>query len=83
MRRRIDLLLVRPGSQAGLLLEVHGAPLDLVDDLVDTGAMRRGGRGPVEGLTVDHQRDVDDVGALGAPMPLQRQLHDRVAPVVQ
>ena len=77
------LLLVGPGADAGLLAMVDGAPLELVDDLVDAAPMGRPGRVGPEGLAVDDQRDLDDVRVRQAPVLLDRELDQRVAPIVE
>ncbi len=70
-------------SEARLLLEVDGAALDLVDDHVDAGLVRGAGGVTTQGLAVDDQGHLDDVGIVDAPMLLQGQLHDGVAAVVE
>ena len=79
-----DLLLglgARP--EAGLALEVDRLPLDLVDDGVHAGFVGDGGGVAAQGLAVDHERYLDDVGVGRTPMVFDRELDDRVAPVVQ
>ena len=77
------LLLGRPGPDPRLLAVVDRPPLELVDDLVDAGPVGLGRRVRPQGPAVDHERDLDDVRVGGAPVLLDRELDERVAPVVE
>src|SRR6185503_8042376 len=65
------------------LAERHRPPLDLVDDGVDPGLMRRGGGRAPQALPVDLERDVDDMGVLDAPVLLDRELDGGVRLVIE
>ena len=67
---------------AGLAV-VDRAPLDLVEDGVDPGLVRRGGGRAAQRLAVDDERHVDDVRVLHAPVLLDRQLDRGVRSVVE
>ena len=77
------LFLHVPGADPWLLAMVDRPALEFVDDLVDAGRVTDGrGVGP-QRPAVDDQRHLDDVRVLGASMLLDRQLDERIGPVVE
>src|SRR4051794_10945304 len=77
------LLLLRPGTQTGLLLVVDGLPLDLVDDVVERLLVARSGGSAPKHLTVDHEADFGDMGGGGTLVLLSPQLDRGIRLVVQ
>ena len=77
------LLLLRPGADAGLLLEVDRLPLDLVHHDVQRRLVGGAGRVALERLAVDDEGDVRDVRVRGAAVRLVRELDDGVRAVIE
>ena len=77
------LLLLGACPEARLLAQVDGAPLDLVEHVVDGGLIARAGRPRMEDLAVDAQGDLGDMCVGRAAVLLVRELDDRIRPVVQ
>jgi hypothetical protein len=60
----------------------HGAPLDLVGELVDRRLMGGRRRVAAQGLAVDHERHLGDVRRLRAAVVLDRELEHGLRAVV-
>ncbi len=73
------LLLLGAGADPWPLLPLHGLALDLVDDRVERRLVAHAGRVRVDRATVDHQRDLGDMGIRGAAMLLVGELDGGIA----